>query len=354
MRNLHHDLQKKGIDSYIFWGRRHNTINDHEQCIASQASVYAHGGLSRITDRAGFYSVRDTRNLLSKLDAIKPDVVHIHNIHGYYINIEMLFSWLNDRSCKLVWTLHDCWPITGHCPHFQYIGCDRWKTGCFDCPQKSGYPSSFFMDQCEKNWGDKQRLFSSLPPERVLLISPSQWLADLVSDSYLSKYPIEVHPNTIDESIYHPVTSDLRQRYQIDGRCLILGVASPWSERKGLSSFKELVAQLDERFAVAVIGLNKQQIKQLTDMDSAAKVIALARTDSREELVSWYSAADFFFNPTLEDNFPTVNLEAEACGTPVITFNTGGCGETIHLPSSCVVNSCEWTPRWFIEHWEGA
>lgn len=354
MRNLHHDLQEKGIESFIFWGRRHETINDHEQCIASRAGVYSHGGLARFTDRAGFYSHGDTRRFLAKLDEIRPDVVHLHNIHGYYINVAELFEWLATQNCKVIWTLHDCWAITGHCPHFQYVGCERWKTGCHDCPQLGGYPTAYFMDQSERNWKDKRRLFTMLSAERMLLVSPSQWLADLVGESYLSKYDIMVQPNKIDEGVFHPVASDVRERYGIGSRCIILGVASPWGERKGLNAFIQLAKYLDDRFAVVIIGLSRQQIKVFDEVEGDARVIALERTESREELVRWYSAADFFFNPTMEDNYPTVNLEAEACGTPVVTFDTGGCRETVSLPSSCVVDSCEWTPRWFIDRLEGA
>ena len=330
MRSLHEGLKEHGIDSYIFWGRRHETIGDRERCCATKAGVYLHGALSRLTDRAGFYSKRDTAKLLRRLDEIDPDVVHLHNVHGYWVNVEMLFGWLAKHRCQVRWTLHDCWAFTGHCPHFQYVGCDRWLTGCCDCPQRKGYPSSFFLDSSKRNWEDKRRAFTSVPPERMTLITPSHWLAGLVGRSFLRAYPIEVRRNTVDRSVFKPTPSDFRERYGIGDRFMILGVASPWTERKGLGDFVRLVAELDsDRYAIVLVGLTKKQIKRLP-----SAIAALERTSSPQELANIYTAANVLFNPTREDNFPTVNLEAEACGTPVATYDTGGCAETISLPAS--------------------
>lgn len=337
MRNLHRNLSARGVDSYIFWGRRHKTVNDHEQCCATKEGVYLHGALSRLTDRAGFYSKRDTAKLLRKLDEIDPDIVHLHNIHGYWINIEMLFGWLAKHHSRVRWTLHDCWAFTGHCPYFQYVGCNRWLAGCFDCPQKRGYPSSLLLDSSMRNWEDKRRAFTSVPPERMTLITPSRWLAGLVGQSFLKAYPIEVRHNTVDRSVFKPTPSDFRERCGIGDRFMILGVASPWTERKGLDDFVRLVSDLDsDRYAIVLVGLTKKQIKWLP-----TTIVALERTSSPQELAGIYAAADILFNPTREDNFPTVNLEAEACGTSVATYDTGGCAETISLRASRVFRTYE-------------
>lgn len=337
MRNLHRDLSARGVDSYIFWGRRHKTVNDHEQCCATKEGVYLHGALSRLTDRAGFYSKRDTAKLLRRLSEIDPDIVHLHNIHGYWVNIEMLFGWLAKHRCQVRWTLHDCWAFTGHCPHFQYVGCNRWLTGCCDCPQKRGYPSSLLLDSSMRNWEDKRRTFTSVPPERMTLITPSRWLAGLVGQSFLKAYPIEVRHNTVDRSVFKPASSDFRERHGIGDRFMILGVASPWTERKGLGDFVRLAADLDsDRYAIVLVGLTKRQINRLP-----TAIAALERTSSPQELAGIYTAADVLFNPTREDNFPTVNLEAEACGTPVATYDTGGCAETISLPASRIFRTYE-------------
>lgn len=333
MRNLHRSLQGQGEDSYIFWGRRHDTISDHESCIASRLSVDLHGARARITDRAGFYSRADTRKLIKRLDEIDPDVVHLHNIHGYYLDIDQLFNWLAEHRCDVKWTLHDCWSFTGHCPYFDFVGCDRWQTGCFECPQKKHYPSSFVLDQSSRNWHDKKRLFNLLSPDRMTLITPSSWLADLVKQSFLSDYPVEVVHNEVNREIFSPTPSDIRSHLGVGNRFMILGVASPWSLRKGLADFVALRESLEPDVAIVLVGLTRKQISKLP-----VGIIGIERTDSQRELVELYSAADLFFNPTYEDNFPTVNLEAEACGTPVVTYDTGGCAETIgDVPESTVV-----------------
>ena len=336
MRGLHAQLSNCGVDSYCFWGRRHATIDGHMQCCATKPEVYLHGAMTRLRDRMGFYSKRDTVRLLKRLDEIDPDVVHLHNIHGYYVNIEMLFAWLAAHRCQVRWTLHDCWALTGHCAHFTYVKCAQWMTHCAyseSCPQPDAYPKTICKSNCARNFEDKRRIFTSVPPERMTLICPSQWLADLVAKSFLKGYPVEVRHNTIDKAVFKPTPSDFRERYGIGDRFMILGVASPWTERKGLGDFVRLAGELDsDRYAIVLVGLSAQQMKSLP-----VGIIGLTRTDSPQELAGIYTTADVFFNPTVEDNYPTVNLEAEACGTPVITYDTGGCRETIADVRSHVV-----------------
>ena len=336
MRGLHAQLSNCGVDSYCFWGRRHATIDGHMQCCATKPEVYLHGVMTRLRDRMGFYSKRDTVRLLKRLDEIDPDVVHLHNIHGYYVNIEMLFAWLAAHRCQVRWTLHDCWALTGHCAHFTYVKCAQWMTHCAyseSCPQPDAYPKTICKSNCARNFEDKRRIFTSVPPERMTLICPSQWLADLVAKSFLKGYPVEVRHNTIDKAVFKPTPSDFRERYGIGDRFMILGVASPWTERKGLGDFVRLAGELDsDRYAIVLVGLSAKQMKSLP-----VGIIGLTRTDSPQELAGIYTTADVFFNPTVEDNYPTVNLEAEACGTPVITYDTGGCRETIADVRSHVV-----------------
>ncbi len=336
MRNLHSALTERGVDSYCFWGRRHGTIDDHMQCCASKAGVYWHGAMTRLHDRMGFYSKGDTAKLLARLDEIDPDVVHLHNMHGYYVNIEMLFGWLASHRCQVRWTLHDCWAMTGHCAYFTYAKCAQWKSHCAyfgKCPQLDIYPKTISKANCARNFEDKKRIFTSVPPERMTLITPSQWLADLVAESFLKDYPVEVRHNTIDTSVFKPTPSDFRERYGIGNRFMVLGVASPWTERKGFADFVRLAGELDDKkFVIVLVGLSERQVKGLPE-----RVIGLTRTDSPQELAAIYSTADVFFNPTVEDNFPTVNLEAEACGTPVVTYDTGGCRETLNMSASAFV-----------------
>ncbi len=336
MRNLHRSLTDRGVDSYVFWGRRHETVSGHEQCCATRLGYLSHGVMVRLDDRMGFHSKRDTARLLRRLDEIDPDVMHLHNIHGYYVNIEMLFGWLSSHRCQVRWTLHDCWAFTGHCAYFTYVKCAQWQSHCayFEgCPQLGTYPKTFCRRNCARNFEDKRRIFTSVPSERMTLITPSHWLEGLVKQSFLKAYPVEVRHNTVDKSVFKPTPSDFRERYGIGDRFMILGIASPWTERKGLGDFVRLARELDPgRYAVVLVGLTKKQVKRLPK-----EIIALERTSSLQELAGIYSAADVLFNPTREDNYPTVNLEAEACSTPVVTYDVGGCGETVALDGSrCV------------------
>lgn len=340
----HRELVALGDESWVFWGRGNREQDEHLQRIASYPEVCLDALRTRLDGKPGFHSKAVTRRLLKKLDEIDPDVVHLHLLLGYYINVEMLFEWLSAHRCRVVWTLHDCWAFTGHCIYFTYVRCDQWRTGCAcrsACPQKRTYPETFAGDGAVRwSFEQKKRLFTMLPPERMQLITPSQWLADLVKQSFLSKYDVKVVHNTINADVFKPTPSDFRERYGLGGRVVVLGVAAKWSERKGLPDFVRLAKNLDSaRFAVVLVGLSEKQITQVKA--SAEQIVALPRTSTPQELAAAYTAADVFFNPTTEDNYPTVNLEAEACGTPVVTYDTGGCRETVKDGRSVVVGSYE-------------
>ena len=322
MRNLHRDLSARGVDSYIFWGRRHKTVNDHEQCCATKEGVYLHGALSRLTDRAGFYSKRDTAKLLRRLDEINPDIVHLHNIHGYWINIEMLFGWLAKHHSRVRWTLHDCWSFTGHCAYFDFVRCDRWKSGCHHCPQRKSYPQSLLLDRSRENYREKRELFTGIPNLR--LIVPSHWLESRVKESFLKEYPVEVVYHTIDPAVFHPLPSDFRKTHHLEDKKIILGVASVWDARKGLADFLELAKLLDDQFMIVLVGLREKQRKNLP-----ANILALPRTGTLEELVQIYSAADVFVNPSAEETFGMTTLEARRCGTEAVVYQGTACEEIV-------------------------
>ena len=336
MMKEHRELLAVGEESFAFWGRGRDAEDEHEMRFASDLEVKADVLQTRLDGKAGFHSKAATKRLLARLNKINPDVVHLHNLHGYYLNVEMLFEWLAEHDCKVEWTLHDCWAFTGHCAHFTYVKCAQWKSHCAyakPCQQLGTYPKTYSKASCSWNFEQKKRLFNLVPADRMKLITPSQWLADLVGESFLAKYPVEVRHNTIDTSVFKPTPSDFRERYGIGDRFMILGVASPWTERKGLADFVRLAGELDsEKYAVVLVGLSKNQVKEMP-----AGIVGLGRTDSSQKLAGIYSTADVFFNPTTEDNFPTVNLEAEACGTPVVTYDTGGCAETLQREESCTV-----------------
>ena len=333
----HQELQMQGHESYVFWARGEHDQDEYMVKIASYPEVCLDALQTRLDGRAGFHSKRITKRLLKRLDTIDPDIVHLHILLGYYMNVEMLFNWLAKHHCQVIWTLHDCWAFTGHCIHFSHVKCMQWKTRCADdrpCPQTNTYPKTLRKTGVDKNFDQKRHLFSLLPTNRMRLITPSNWLCGLVADSFLSKYSIQVAPNAIDSNIYKPTFGNFRIEHNLQGKFIILGVASTWSKHKGLSDFIRLSQELDNEYAIVLIGLTKSQAKGVRE-----PIIALPRTDSARELAEAYSAADVLFNPTIEDNFPTVNIEAEACGTPVITYDTGGCSETISLPSSKVVST---------------
>lgn len=340
MMKEHNELLARGEDSYAFWGRGREAQNDHEMKFAKKPEVYLDVLQTRLDGRAGFHSKAATKRLLKRLEEIKPDVVHLHNLHGYYINIEMLFNWLAEQNCKVEWTLHDCWAFTGHCAYFTYVGCEQWQSHCAyseKCSQHNIYPKTLSKSSCSRNFEDKRRLFTSIPVQRSKLICPSHWLERLVKQSFLKSYPVEVRHNKIDRTVFKPTPSAFRKHFDIGNRFMILGVASPWTERKGLSDFIRLARELDmNRFSIVLVGLSQKQMETLPK-----NIVGLARTDSPRELAEIYSAADIFFNPTKEDNYPTVNLEAEACGTPVVTYDTGGCKETVKCGESFVIDGYE-------------
>ncbi|MGI6535984.1 MAG: glycosyltransferase [Eggerthellaceae bacterium] len=324
-----------GHQSWRMWGRGRTAKNEYEYKFGTDLGVKLDVLQTRLDGKAGFHSVAATNRLIAKIDEIQPDLVHLHNLHGYYVNIEILFNWLAQHDCKVEWTLHDCWAFTGHCAHFTYVKCMQWKDCCAcskPCPQINTYPKTISKASVKWNFEQKKRLFTMLPADRLKLIAPSKWLADLTRESFLSKYPVEVRYNTIDTNVFKPTPSDFRERYGLQDKFIVLGVASTWNERKGIDDFVRLANDLDDRFAVVLVGLSEKQIKQMPE-----RITSLPRTNTAQELAAIYSASNLLFNPTKEDNYPTVNLEAEACGTRVLCYDTGGCRETLHLPNSHIV-----------------
>ena len=290
--------------------------------IGNQLDIYLHVLKARLFDASGFGSKKATKDLIKQIEEFKPDVIHLHNIHGYYVNIEILFNYLKQHpEIKKIWTLHDCWSFTGHCAYYTYAKCDKWQICCNgNCPNKKEYPQTVFSN-IKSNFNKKKEIFSNV--ENMILVTPSKWLKDEVGKSYLKDYPIEVINNGVDINVFKPTPSHIKQQYGIENKKVILGVASVWDKRKGLDTFIDLSKELDDQYQIVLIGLSKKQIEQLPN-----NIIGISRTENVQELVKWYSAADVYFNPTLEDNYPTTNLEAIACGTPVVTFNTGGSPES--------------------------
>lgn len=290
--------------------------------IGTRADYLLHAGLTRLFDLNGYGSIIATYRLLSQIERFQPDVVWLHNLHGYYLNVGILFRWLKARPhIKVYWTLHDCWAFTGHCAHFSAAKCERWRFGCGACPQLRAYPKTYGVDRTRQRFRHKQACFSGI--EDMTVIVPSQWLAQLVRQSFLGEYPVTVVHNQIDTEMFKPTPGDFRERYDLVGKYVVLGVAGVWDEYKGLFDFCRLREKLDDRFAIVLVGVTDKQRRALP-----SGIVALPRTASPQELAEIYSAADVFVNPTHQDNYPTVNLEARACGTPVVTYDVGGSPES--------------------------
>ena len=290
--------------------------------IGNETAVKCHGALARLYDADGRGSVLATKKFVSWVKEYDPDVVHLHNIHGYYINTKILFDYLIKSNKRVIWTLHDMWSFTGHGCTCDMYNCEKWRMGCEKCPAYRDYPGSL-IDKSEENYRRKQKLFSSV--NNLTLVTPSRWLAGLVSESYLKDKKIKVIPNGIDLKQFYPLKSDFKKANNIEGKIFLMGCSTWWDTGKGLEDFYKLAEKLDDRYAIVLVGLDKGQIGELPK-----RIIGIERTNSVKELAEIYSAADIFLNLTYRDNYPTVNLEALACGTPVITYRTGGSAECLN------------------------
>jgi hypothetical protein len=290
--------------------------------IGSDWDVRLHGAMTRVFDNAGFGSREATIKFIDFIKEFAPDIIHLHNLHGYYINVEILFEFLKECNKPVVWTLHDCWAFTGHCAHFDLYKCYKWQTECGECPQKKEYPASFLFDNSRNNYIRKKQAFQGV--NKLVVVTPSQWLANLVKESFLQNYETRVINNGIDLTTFKPTYGDFRARYNLENKIIVLGVASAWGVRKGLLDFIELRKLLDRRYEIVLVGVSEEDKNILTE-----GMLGITRTDSVNELAEIYTASDIFVNLTYEDTFSCVNMEAQACGTYAICYETGGAKETI-------------------------
>ncbi len=286
-------------------------------------TLYEHAFLSRITDRAGFYSKCATRKLVQYIKSYNPDIIHLHNLHGYYLNIPILFDFLqHEYSGKIVWTLHDCWPLTGHCVHYTNQRCDRWKSGCYDCPQKKTYPQSYFIDSSKRNYNQKKALFRGL--RNMTIVTVSKWLMSQVQQSFLGEYHVQCIYNGVDMEKFKPVESDIKYKLGLTGKRMVLTVADGFDDRKGKRFLLNVAKNAPSDWRFVIVGVAKNDLKSLPQ-----NIIGLERTGNQQELVELYSAADVFFNPSLEETFGLVTAEAMSCGTPAVVMNSTASPELI-------------------------
>ena len=319
-------------ESYIAYGRGNPNSKSHLIRIGNVFDMYHHGIQSRLFDIHGLASQKATKVFLDKIRSINPNIIHLHNIHGYYLNYPKLFDYLSRANIPIIWTLHDCWPFTGHCAYFDFINCNKWKKQCHECKGLNTYPKAF-IDASHKNFSLKKQYLTQIP--NMVLVPVSNWLDRLLSESFLSHYKTQVIHNGINIDLFKPTIDEtITKKYNINNKFIILGLTNIWAERKGLNDIIKLNEIIDHSvFQIVLVGLTTKQIKQIPQ-----SIIGIPRTDSIEDLVKLYSKAGVFINPTWEDNFPTTNLEALACGTPIITYNTGGSPEAIDEKTGYVVS----------------
>lgn len=324
--------KQEGIEAYAAYGYETGAPHtDNTICLQSTLQRKINILRTRLFDHHGFYNEAETRKLIRWMDEIHPDIIHLHNIHNHYVNVKMFFDYIKKHDIPVVWTLHDCWPFTGHCAYFDFADCDKWKLGCHDCPSLKDYPPTWFFDRTRRNYKDKKIVFTGV--KNLTLVTPSEWLAKLARESFLKDYPVEVINNGVDTNVFKPTVSDIKKRLGIEGKKMILAVMNIWSKRKGTEYLLKLPSMLKEDEILVIVGLKPQQL----DLLPKEKCLGITRTNSVGELACLYSAADVFINPTLEDNFPTTNIEALACGTPVVTFDTGGSIESVTPETGIIV-----------------
>jgi glycosyltransferase involved in cell wall biosynthesis len=326
---IYDTLNKNGHECIIAYGRGESPEGYNTFKIGNKFSIYSHVFLSRVWDAHGFGSKNATKELIKKIDEYEPDIIQLHNIHGYYVNIEILFNYFSEKNIPVVWLLHDMWTMTGHGAYIQLLDEEKIPTQNTDIKQKFDYPKSY-IDRSKHNYKRKEAVFSQV--DNLTVITPSRWLANIVRKSYLSKYPTEVIHNGINLESFIPKKSNFRATHQLENKKMLLGVANVWNETKGLGVLNKLASDLDPSYKLVLVGVDNKVKKKIHK-----NILTINHTNSVEELAEIYSEADVLVNPTYEDNFPTRNIEALACGTPVITFDTGGSSEMLNAEVGKIV-----------------
>lgn len=322
--------KEHGWECFHAYGGRYIGKSQFEAIqVSSRMDNYVHAFCGEYLGRHGLGSSLATKRFVERVSELKPDVIHLHNIHGYYLNYKILFEYLAKAGTPVVWTLHDCWSFTGHCTHFDNVGCEKWKTECRNCPLQMAQYKSRIVDRSRKNFLLKKSLYEHL--DNVTIVPVSHWLEGLVKQSILNRFPVRVIQNGIDLNVFKPTKNGIRERFGIpESKLLVLGVLGSGFAEKGKEEFVALSKRND--LQIVLVGLTDDDAKGLPD-----SIIQLGRTSSQAELADFYSAADVMLNPTYNDTFPTINIESLACGTPVITYNTGGSPEILDERTGIVV-----------------
>lgn len=333
MENIGNTALKCGWKSYVAHGGRYSLKSTHQSFLISSISKNRIAALhTLLTDRHGYALAKETNRFIKWVESIKPDIIHLHNIHSYYLNIKVLFEYLSTKEIPIVWTLHDCWAFTGHCSHFVSINCQKWKNGCHNCLLSHKFPKSLFRDQSKRNYADKKRLFTA--PRQLTIVTVSEWLGNLAKESFLSKYPVKVINNGIDLKSFTPQTSSaLRERNNLENKFILLGVSTDWCKAKGLEDYVRLREMLPEHYQIVLIGMRQEQIKKYRQLG----LICLPRTENINELAEWYSTADVVTNLSYAETFGLPIVEGFACGTPAIVYNDTALPELITSETGLLV-----------------
>ena len=316
-------VEENGGKYKVAYGRGKKINDEHCYYMGNKFNVYMHTLLSRLTDKTGFYSKRETKKLVQFIRDYSPDIIHLHNLHGYYINVEILFKYLKEEfKGKVFWTLHDCWPFTGHCVHYTWAKCNKWQIQCSNCSEKETYPTSYLRDNSLDNYNRKKECFSGV--SNMTVITVSEWLKCEVEKSFLKDYPVVCIHNGIDCDKFHPVVSDVKQKLGIVNKKMILLVSDGWNDRKGWNKFLGVAEIAPTDWSFVIVGITKEQMAILP-----TNAIGYEKIGAQEKLIKLYSAADAFFNPSMEETFGLVTAEAMACGTPAVVMNSTACPELI-------------------------
>lgn len=322
--DLEEVLRQKGHESIILYGREQAPpMYDSISCrITSPNEVRTHALQSRIFDNSGFCSKKSTLRIINKIEMYNPDIVHLHNVHGYYLDVESLFEYLKRSRRKVVWTLHDCWAMTGHCSHFTMVQCEQWKTQCMHCVQKKEYPACYGVSKVQKNFQRKKKAFTNVPD--MTIVTPSHWLADIVKQSFLKDYSVNIIPNGVDLTVFRPDFQNPYRNIVCDNKRVLLGVATAWTTPKGYHDFIRLRELLDSRYQIVLIGLTNKQLDGLPK-----DIVGIKATNSREELARYYSNAYAVLSLSREETMGLTVAEALACGTPAVVYNATALPEMI-------------------------
>lgn len=323
---IHRQLRAEGIESYVAYGRGRRSEESNVYQFDRLLEIYASVLLSRFVGLNGWWNRIATRRLIAYIRRIQPDIIHMHALHGYYLNFPMLFDYINEHNIPCVWTFHDCHAFVGNCGYF--FDCKKWQTGCRDCPYLHNYPVSQFFDFTHYMWKNKKKWFTE--GDRKVIVTPSDWLTAEARKSFFGKYPCVTIHNGIDvtNTFYPRNMEECRKKYGYTPQDkLVLGIAVGYRDpRKGAKYILQMAKDLEDEAKVILIGWNKENDSLL---EGLTNVIPLPATESTEILAEYYSMSDVFVLPSLAENYATTSLESMACGTPVVGFDAGGISEQL-------------------------